>query len=111
MSRFTISDLRLDGLKLIERQRVGDPRGFLSRLFSAEQLAAVGWVKPIAQIKICLECNRLESDIEIPAQKQGKQGKGKEIYYISDGLSKSFRLFINQLLKKYKFSHQIKTGS
>lgn len=50
MSRFAITDLPLAGLKLVERQRLGDSRGFLSRLFCAEELAAVGWVKPIAQI-------------------------------------------------------------
>ena len=50
MSRFTISDLSLAGLKLITRQRLGDSRGFLSRLFCAEELAAAGWVKPVAQI-------------------------------------------------------------
>ena len=39
MSRFTITDLPLAGLKLVERQRLGDSRGFLSRLFCAEELA------------------------------------------------------------------------
>jgi dTDP-4-dehydrorhamnose 3,5-epimerase len=50
LSRFTVTDLPLAGLKLIERQRLGDSRGFLSRLFCAEELAAAGWHKPIAQI-------------------------------------------------------------
>ena len=50
MSRFSITDLPLAGLKLIERQRLGDSRGFLSRLFCAEELNAAGWHKPIAQI-------------------------------------------------------------
>ena len=50
MSRFTITDLPLADLKLIERQPVGDDRGFLSRLFCAEELAAAGWQKLIAQI-------------------------------------------------------------
>ncbi len=50
MSRFTITDLRLAGLRKIERQRMGDGRGFLERLFCAEELAAAGWGKPIAQI-------------------------------------------------------------
>jgi dTDP-4-dehydrorhamnose 3,5-epimerase len=40
----------LAGLKLVERQRLGDSRGFLSRLFCAEELAAAGWLKPVAQI-------------------------------------------------------------
>lgn len=50
MSRFTVSQLPLDGLKLIERQSRGDSRGFLSRLFCAEELAAAGWSKPVMQI-------------------------------------------------------------
>lgn len=50
MNRFTVTDLPLAGLRLVERQRLGDSRGFLSRLFCAEELAAAGWVKPIAQI-------------------------------------------------------------
>jgi dTDP-4-dehydrorhamnose 3,5-epimerase len=50
MSRFTVTALPMAGLKLIERQRLGDSRGFLSRLFCARELAATGWHKPIAQI-------------------------------------------------------------
>lgn len=50
MSRFTITDLALPGLKLVARQRLGDARGFLSRLFCVDELAAAGWHKPIAQI-------------------------------------------------------------
>ena len=50
MSRFAVTDLPLAGLKLVERQRMGDSRGFLSRLFCVEELAAAGWRKPIAQI-------------------------------------------------------------
>lgn len=50
MSRLTVTDLPLVGLKLVERQRLGDNRGFLSRLFCAEELAAADWRKPITQI-------------------------------------------------------------
>ena len=50
MSRFSVTDLPLRGLKLVERQQLGDSRGFLSRLFCAEELAAAGWHQPIAQI-------------------------------------------------------------
>jgi len=50
MSRFAVTDLPLTGLKLVVRQRLGDSRGFLSRLFCAEELSAAGWRKPIAQI-------------------------------------------------------------
>lgn len=50
MSRFIVSDLPLSGLKRVARQQLGDQRGFLSRLFCAEELAAAGWQKPIVQI-------------------------------------------------------------
>lgn len=63
--------------------------------------------KPVGQISICLACNRLYSSIDIPAQKQGKQGNGKDTAYLLDGLSRPFRLFINELLVKNKFTHQI----
>ncbi|HNP24736.1 MAG TPA: hypothetical protein PKM63_22050 [Panacibacter sp.] len=66
--------------------------------------------KPVGQITICLSCNRLYSSIDIPAQKQGQQGQGKDAYYILDGLSKSFRQFINGLIKENKFTHQIEPG-
>jgi len=48
--RLTITDLPLAGLKLIERDSLVDDRGFLSRLFCAEELASAGWRKPISQI-------------------------------------------------------------
>jgi dTDP-4-dehydrorhamnose 3,5-epimerase len=50
LSRLTVTDLPLAGLKLITRQRFGDPRGFLARLFCADELAGAGWRKPVAQI-------------------------------------------------------------
>ena len=50
MNRFTVSDTVISGLKVIERQQIGDSRGFLARLFCAEELADAGWQKPIAQI-------------------------------------------------------------
>jgi dTDP-4-dehydrorhamnose 3,5-epimerase len=50
MSRFAVLDTPLADLKLVERQQLGDTRGFLSRLFCAEELAAAGWRKPVAQI-------------------------------------------------------------
>ena len=40
MSQFAVTDLPLAGLKLVERQRLGDIRGFLSRLFCPTKLAA-----------------------------------------------------------------------
>ena len=50
MNRLEIHDLPLDGLKRVTRQRLGDHRGFLSRLFCGDELAQAGWHKPIAQI-------------------------------------------------------------
>ena len=66
--------------------------------------------KVVVHVTICLDCNRLRSSIDIPAQKQGKVGKGKDAYYISDGLSDSFRQYLNELLKTNSFSHQLKKG-
>lgn len=50
VSRFTVSDTPLAGLKRVERRTMGDARGFFSRLFCAEELAEAGWSKPVAQI-------------------------------------------------------------
>jgi dTDP-4-dehydrorhamnose 3,5-epimerase len=50
MSRFTVVDMPLSGLKRITREPKGDSRGTLTRLFCAEDLAPAGWQKPIAQI-------------------------------------------------------------
>jgi dTDP-4-dehydrorhamnose 3,5-epimerase len=58
LSRFTVIDLPLSGLKLVERQNLGDSRGFLSRMFCAEELAQAGWAKPIAQINLTMTAKR-----------------------------------------------------
>lgn len=50
MSRFTLTDLPLHGLKRVTRYRIEDQRGFLERLFCADELALAGWAVPIAQI-------------------------------------------------------------
>lgn len=50
MKRFTVSDLPLHGLKRVDRQPVGDARGFLARVFCADELALAGWNAPLAQI-------------------------------------------------------------
>lgn len=52
MSRFTVSDTPLAGLKCIERQMRDDARGSLSRLFCADDLADAGWHGAIAQINL-----------------------------------------------------------
>ena len=50
MGRFQIADTPIAGLKIVERSRRSDERGFLARMFCAEELAPAGWSKPIAQI-------------------------------------------------------------
>jgi len=50
MSRFTLGQTPFAGVVTVDRQRVGDARGFLSRLFCAEELAAAGFTLPVAQI-------------------------------------------------------------
>ncbi|MDH5206728.1 MAG: dTDP-4-dehydrorhamnose 3,5-epimerase family protein, partial [Hylemonella sp.] len=50
MNRFSVSPTALPGLMRVQRQRLSDARGFLSRLFCAEELAAAGWSGPVAQI-------------------------------------------------------------
>ena len=50
MRRFDITELPLAGLRRITRQRLGDSRGFLSRMFCAEELLQAGWDRPVAQI-------------------------------------------------------------
>ena len=67
--------------------------------------------KIVAQVTVCFGCNILESTLDIPAQKQGRQGTGKDVYYTLSGLNKSFRKFLNQLVIKNGFSNQIQPGS
>jgi len=50
MSHFSIFSVPIEGLKLIDRNPIRDERGFLARIFCAEQLRHAGWQKPIAQI-------------------------------------------------------------
>ena len=50
MTRLLITQLALPGLKRVQRQRHGDLRGFLARLFCADELAAAGWHGPVAQV-------------------------------------------------------------
>ncbi len=60
-----------------------------------------------AHVTICMGCNILESSIEIPNQKQGKQESEEgDIYYTQMGMSKSLKKHLDKLLKKYSFSHR-----
>ena len=49
-ARFDITDTPLAGLKLLKRKRLGDTRGYLTRLFDAEDLAEIGWPGAVAQV-------------------------------------------------------------
>ena len=48
--RFDIVETDLAGLRVIKRQPIGDARGYLQRLFCSEELAAAGWLAPVAQV-------------------------------------------------------------
>lgn len=48
--RFLVEDTPLSGLKVITRTTIGDPRGFLSRFYCADEFRALGLVTPIMQI-------------------------------------------------------------
>lgn len=50
MSRFVISSTPIAGVKVVERTQISDHRGGLSRIFCAQELAGVGWDRPVMQI-------------------------------------------------------------
>ena len=50
MNRFQIQNTAMPGLTVVTRSKLGDARGFLSRVFCAQELAAAGWHQPVAQI-------------------------------------------------------------
>lgn len=58
MSRFSVENTRLEGLKVIRRNPVGDERGFLSRLFCSADLSSAGWRKPVAQVNLTRTARR-----------------------------------------------------
>jgi dTDP-4-dehydrorhamnose 3,5-epimerase len=54
MNRFTLSNLPLSDLKLINRQSIGESRGFfLVRLFF-EEISATQWSQSVAQINLII---------------------------------------------------------
>ncbi len=57
-TRFDILDTPLSGLRILQRKPIGDSRGYLERLFSAEELQALVPGKGIAQINHTLTANR-----------------------------------------------------
>jgi dTDP-4-dehydrorhamnose 3,5-epimerase len=56
--RFDIHDTPLLGLRVLQRKPIGDSRGYLERLFCAEELQILAHGKPIAQINHTLTMNR-----------------------------------------------------
>lgn len=58
MSRFSITALPLAGLQLVERRRLSDSRGSLTRLFCADELAGAGWTSAVAQINLSCTARR-----------------------------------------------------
>jgi dTDP-4-dehydrorhamnose 3,5-epimerase len=50
MQRFEIAKTPLEGVVLVERRPIGDERGFLARIFCAQELREAGWRAPVAQI-------------------------------------------------------------
>jgi dTDP-4-dehydrorhamnose 3,5-epimerase len=58
VAQFELLATPLAGLTVVQRQRAGDARGFLSRLYCAEEFAAAGVRAPIAQINQTLTRRR-----------------------------------------------------
>jgi len=96
-------------------QKLGDRKSYgqVTAMCFDPHLGVVYYLngKVVRHVLVCLDCNALRADVDIPAQHQDKQGQGDKTYYQGEGMSKSFRKFLNGLLKKYNFSHQIKQGS
>ena len=49
MSRFDVTDTAIAGVRVIERHKIGDSRGFLERVFCLDSLSGAG-IKPVRQI-------------------------------------------------------------
>ena len=50
MSRFLVESLPISGLGLVVREKMGDHRGFLTRLYCDEELVTAGWDGTVSQI-------------------------------------------------------------
>lgn len=57
-SRFDLLDTALAGLQVVQRKPVGDQRGYLERLFCAEELQQLALGKPISQINHTFTASR-----------------------------------------------------
>ncbi len=58
LARFQLQPLGLERLVAVQRHRLADARGSLSRLFCAQELAAAGWAWPVAQINHTVTLHR-----------------------------------------------------
>lgn len=58
MTRFDFSPTPLDGLKVVSRRPMADSRGFLARMWCAEEFSCHGWPDPVAQINHTLTRHR-----------------------------------------------------
>jgi dTDP-4-dehydrorhamnose 3,5-epimerase len=58
MARFDFIPTPLSGLTLVQRKRIEDHRGFLSRFYCADEYREAGFNKPIAQINHTLTRNK-----------------------------------------------------
>ena len=58
MSKLAVTATPLQGLCVVQRIRHEDPRGFFSRFFCSEELAAHGFTLPVAQINHTLTQRR-----------------------------------------------------
>ena len=52
MNKLEVRETPLPGLKIVDRLRIGDERGFLQRCFCSSELSSVGWRKPVAQANV-----------------------------------------------------------
>jgi len=48
--RFEVHDTPLAGLRRVDRRLLGDARGYLARMYCAEELGEAGWPGPVAQV-------------------------------------------------------------
>jgi hypothetical protein len=68
--------------------------------------------KAIANVEVCIECNRLYPNLDLKAQNQNPWTTDEgEVYYLNTGMSRGFRLYMKALLTKYGFSHIPHGGS
>lgn len=58
MKRLATDGTPIAGLMRVRRNRLGDARGFLARLFCADELRDAGWDVPVAQINHTLTVQR-----------------------------------------------------